>query len=97
MKCSFQALREWFWDKLFLDFYLDKRWTFRFKVLNFLSGDVLRGYLSIMWYHCHELYGIDPKNIEEFEQASASNLYHCRRVKLRTDELMKWFSREGSQ
>ena len=96
MKRSFQTLRDWFWDKLFLDFYLDKRWTFRFKVLNFLSGDVLRMYLCSVWYHCKELRGIDPRDIEEFEQASAGNLFHCHRLKYRTDELLEWFSRGGS-
>lgn len=35
-------IKEMIWDKLFLDFYLDKRFSWRFKFLNWLTEDWLR-------------------------------------------------------
>ena len=42
MKKFFNNVKDWVWNALFLDFYLDKRWTFRFKLMNLISGDTLR-------------------------------------------------------
>lgn len=42
MKKMFRNIKDWIWDALFLDFYLDKRWTLRFKLMNLISGDTLR-------------------------------------------------------
>jgi hypothetical protein len=52
-------LKDWIWDKLFLDFYLDKRWTWRFKLMNLISGDALREYLSSAQQNLQE--GIEGK------------------------------------
>ena len=41
-------LKEWIWDKLFLDFYLDKRFTLKFKFVNLLYGDELRAMLAFL-------------------------------------------------
>ena len=41
-----QTVRDKIWDALFLDFYLDPHWTIRFKLMNLISGDALREYLS---------------------------------------------------
>lgn len=46
-----KKLKDWIWDKLFLDFYLDPGWTFRFKLMNLISGDALREYLTHAHYH----------------------------------------------
>lgn len=35
-------LKDYIWDKLFLDFYLDKRFSWRFKLVNWLMEDWLR-------------------------------------------------------
>lgn len=42
-------VKEWLCDKLFLDFYLDKHWTFRFKLLNFLSGGMMLDCVCPAW------------------------------------------------
>ena len=41
----FTKAKGWMWDKLFLDFYLDRNWTLRFKVMNIISGGELLTYL----------------------------------------------------
>lgn len=41
-----QTVRDKIWNALFLDFYLDPHWTLEFKILNLISGDALREYLS---------------------------------------------------
>ena len=41
-------IKDWIWDKLFLDFYLDKRFTLKFKFVNLLYGDYLRNYLACL-------------------------------------------------
>lgn len=43
-------MKDWIWDKLFLDFYLDKRFSWRFKLMNWLSKDWLRSELSSIRY-----------------------------------------------
>lgn len=48
-----EKLKDYLWDKLFLDFYLSDGYSLRFKLLNFLSGDVLRSNLSSINYHVH--------------------------------------------
>ena len=57
----------WIWDKLFLDFYLDPRWTFRFKLLDFLSGGVLLDYVIAahnQLKHMHDYDYDDPELAE---------------------------------
>ena len=44
-----KKIKDWIWDKLFLDFYLDPRYTFRFKLINLIAGhDLILTYLSIL-------------------------------------------------
>ena len=51
MKKILIKIYEWIWNTFFLDFYLDPRWSIRFKIMNFISGDALRQYLcSIHFY-----------------------------------------------
>ena len=43
-----RKIKEWLWNVLFLDFYLDKGWSVRFKILNLISGDALREYITAL-------------------------------------------------
>ena len=43
-------LKDYIWDKLFLDFYLDKRFSWRFKLVNWLMEDELRAELVSIIY-----------------------------------------------
>ena len=52
-------IHDWIWNVLFLDFYLDKRWTFRFKLMNLISGDTLRPMLCSAYSNFSRLYD-DP-------------------------------------
>ena len=49
-----QALKDWIWNLLFLDFYLDKHWSLQFKLLNLISGDSLRVILTALHNHLGE-------------------------------------------
>ena len=40
------AARDWVWNTLFLDFYLDPHWTLKFKIINLVSGDDFRSLLT---------------------------------------------------
>lgn len=51
----FRSLRDFIWDKLFLDFYFDKHWTFRFKLMNLISGDRLRPALTGAHMHANRM------------------------------------------
>lgn len=42
MKKILNNIKDWIWNALFLDFYLDKNWSFRFKLMNLISGDTAR-------------------------------------------------------
>ncbi len=53
------VIRDKIWNALFLDFYLDPHWTVRFKIMNLISGDALREYLSSVQYHLQK--GIEGK------------------------------------
>lgn len=44
------GVKDWLWDKLFLDFYLDNGWTLEFKILNFISRDFLRDVVTELHY-----------------------------------------------
>ena len=55
MKKIFTNIHDFVWDKLFLDFYLDKRFTFRFKLMNLISGDTLRPTIALMWANLKDL------------------------------------------
>lgn len=46
-----EKIKDYIWDKLFLDFYLNNNYSLRFRLLNFLSGDILRSNLSSVTYH----------------------------------------------
>ena len=50
-----RKVKDWLWDFLFLDFYLDPSWKLGFKILNLLSGDVIRPYLSSMMHYTNEV------------------------------------------
>ena len=54
-----QKIKDWIWNTLFLDFYLDKRWTFRFKLMNLISGDTLLPMLCSAYSNFGRLYD-DP-------------------------------------
>lgn len=45
-----ERIKEKIWDKLFLDFYLDKRFSWRFKLINWLTEDWLRAELCSIIY-----------------------------------------------
>lgn len=55
MKNVLSRFLDWVSDTLFLEFYLDKHWTFRFKLMNLVSGDSLREYLVSAWHHLDKL------------------------------------------
>jgi len=57
--------RTWLWDKLFLDFYLDKRWTVRFRILNFLSGGALLDYVVTAYTFLIKAHEYDDSSEEE--------------------------------
>ena len=48
-------IKDWIWDKLSLDFYLDKRFTLKFKFVNLLYGDYLRNYLVFFGIRLHDI------------------------------------------
>lgn len=75
---------EWLQDALFLDFYLDKRWTFRFKIMNFISGDTLRPILC-------EIYN-DINLVNENEVVLKSRL-PFRHARLWTNKLMTYYQK----
>lgn len=62
-------LKDWVWDKLFLDFYLDKRWTWRFKLMNLISGDALRDYLTATYQHLNSESRTDKERERHIEKA----------------------------
>lgn len=66
-------LKEYVWDKLFLDFYLDKHWTLEFKILNLISGDFLRPVITMLHYHLQDNITMDPNGLR------------CRRAKFWAD------------
>ena len=78
-------IKDWIWNALFLDFYLDKRWTLKFKVLNFISGDVLREYLSAI----HSQLVNCEKYSEEFENPKAA-LFYAKRAKRWSDAIWEY-------
>ena len=51
----FRSLRDFLWDKLFLDFYLDDYWTVRFRLMNLISGDELRRSLTSAHIHANRM------------------------------------------
>ena len=61
---------DWIWDKLFLDFYLDKHWTFRFKLMNLISGDALRDYLTATHLHLQKGMEGRPGAYTDFKRAA---------------------------
>lgn len=54
MKEKLANIKDRIWDKLFLDFYLDPSWTLEFKVLNLISGDFLRGLVTLLHSDIHK-------------------------------------------
>ena len=98
MKKFFKRIRKrmectWIWDKLFLDFYFDKRWTVRFRLLNFLSGGVLLYDVVGAWRdlkHAYE-YENDPEVGEETKIGYLKlNSKHAKRA---LDSAMKYWTR----
>lgn len=87
IKCFRKKLRRrleetWLWDKLFLDFYLDKRWTVRFRLLNLLSGDVLLYEVVDAWRDLNHAfrYEDDPEISDETKLSYLKiNAKHARR------------------
>ena len=81
-----RGIIDWFWNALFLDFYLDKDWTLKFKILNFLSGDVLRQYLSIIRSQLinHEEYA------KKFGNLEVADIY-ARRAKASVDVMWNYY------
>ena len=67
-----KKFRDWLSDNLFLDFYLDKRWTLRFKLMNLLSDDMLRILISECDYHL--------RNMEMYKDESPAIMWDARRM-----------------
>lgn len=66
----FEKIKDFIRDKLFLDFYLDPHWTIRFKIMNLISGDALREYLSSAQYHLKNGMEGKPGAYNHFKRAS---------------------------
>lgn len=92
------------WNKLFLDFYLDNRWTVRFRVLNFISGgvllyDVCDAYRCLKRTHDYDVYddcGVENeeyKRIHEDMRQWAIGFY-SRKAERYLDKAMQQWSRE---
>lgn len=80
-----QKIKDWIWDKLFLDFYLDKRFTLKFKFVNLLYGDYLRNYLAFL--------GMNLRDVEKqcnegeyvgYDEETNEPIYRP------TDEVLAW-------
>lgn len=83
MKKFFRSIRDKIRDYFFLDFYLDKEWTFRFKLMNFISGGTLLDYfVAIRNSLINAKYYIDLE--EELHEKHAQNLY-VKRAKMWVD------------
>lgn len=63
-------IKDFIWDRLFLDFYLDPHWTIRFKIMNLISGDVLRQYLTSAQYHLVNGMKGEPGAYTHFKRAA---------------------------
>jgi len=82
--------KDWIWDKLFLDFYLDKHWTFRFKLLNFLSGGVLLYYVCDAWTNLNHMHDYD-----DFEKKRQWCIeFHSRKAKYWLDKAFDLWRKE---
>ena len=68
------------WNLLFLDFYLDPRWTFRFKLMNLISGDTLRGCLTAV-----------KNNLDTAQRYDSEPPLFVRRAKYWTDAMWKYY------
>ena len=85
-----KRIKDWIWDRLFLDFYLDNRWTLRFRFLNLLSRDALRTYLTL-----------SRLELEKFESYKADKsfdaaIFYAKRAKFWVDEAWNSSRRKGS-
>lgn len=66
----FSSLRDKIWDVFFLDFYLDPHWSIRFKIMNLISGDALREYLTSAQYHLKSGMEGKPGCYTDFKRAA---------------------------
>lgn len=68
-----RKIKEWLWDALFLDFYLDKGWSVRFKIMNLISGDMLRLFVTAI--------NMEFKRFEEYEDIDKAALSCAKKAK----------------
>lgn len=81
MKNVVRSLKDALWNALFLDFYLDPGWTLRFKLMNLISGDVLRPCLTQVRY--------DLAKINQEEMKGCPTGIYVRRAAYWTDAVWR--------
>ena len=86
MKEKLSNLRDYIWDKLFLDFYLDKRWTLEFKLMNLISRDVLRSCLTEVRHYLGEI------DLDKLDDPLVKRRF--KHAKYWTDAAWCWWSKE---
>lgn len=93
MKRFFKSLCVWVRHKLFLDFYLDRRWTVRFRILNFLSGGVLLYWVITAHTHLKDGHKYDGMDVSE-ELRQHTFQFNARRAEYWLDKAVNSWKRK---
>ena len=92
MRKFFRSVWDKIYDDLFLDFYLGKEWTWRFKLMNFISGDLLREFVTYVRLY---LGGVDYYHKLNNEQGNKcpAEFYAMRAKRLTDSAFNTWCKR----